>query len=105
MTKPREAQTQRTPANQVGEELAGYARGLGAELYGVASAGDYAKEFPDKPPPTRFVEGAQSVIIIGMPFEPVGQVEVAVPGLFDCENRVLRQASIDLPGLVDVLGH
>jgi epoxyqueuosine reductase QueG len=81
MTKLSEPQTQGTPAEQVGEELAGYARGLGAELYGVASAADYAREFPDKPPPTRFVKDAQSVIIIGMPFEPGTTATVLRPEL------------------------
>jgi epoxyqueuosine reductase QueG len=70
MTKPHEAKTETATAEKIGAELAEYARVLGAELYGVASAADYVREFPDKPSPARFVEGAQSVIIIGLPFEP-----------------------------------
>jgi epoxyqueuosine reductase QueG len=81
MTKAHEAQTQGTPAGQIGEELARYARELGAELYGLASAADYAREFPDKPPPTRFMEDAQSVIIIGLPFEPGTVATVLRPEL------------------------
>jgi len=42
----------------IGADLAEYACALGAELYGVASAEDDAREFPDKPQPTRFVENA-----------------------------------------------
>ena len=53
-----------------GSELREYALALGAELYGVASATAYAERFPDKPQPARLVENAQSVIIIGIPFEP-----------------------------------
>jgi hypothetical protein len=41
-----------------------------AELLRVASAADYEREFPGKPPPARFVEGARPVIIIGLPHEP-----------------------------------
>ncbi|MDP7639254.1 MAG: hypothetical protein QGG73_06000 [Candidatus Hydrogenedentes bacterium] len=51
-------------------ELKEYAMSLGAELYGVTSAEYYGKEFPGKLQPGRFVEGASSVIVIGIPFEP-----------------------------------
>jgi len=52
------------------ERLCRHARELGAELYGVASAKAYQDRFPEKPQPTRFVENAQSVIVVGLPFEP-----------------------------------
>jgi epoxyqueuosine reductase QueG len=68
-------------ADRLGADLAEYARTLGAELYGVASAADYAREFPDKPSPSRFVEGAQSVIIIGLPYEPGTVATVLRPEL------------------------
>jgi epoxyqueuosine reductase QueG len=68
-------------------DLALYARELGAELYGVASAADYAAEFPDKPQPTRFVEGARSVIVIGLPFEPGTVATVLRPELAGLRSR------------------
>jgi len=62
--------SQPEPASAIPEDLKQYALELGAELYGVASAEEYAREFPDKPQPSRFIEGARSVIVIGLPFEP-----------------------------------
>ena len=50
-----------------GEDLATFARSLGAEIYGVADAEAF-KEFPEKPQPSKFVPDAKSVIIVGMPF-------------------------------------
>ena len=82
-----------TATNQIGEELADYARALGAELYGVASADDYAREFPDKPQPTRFVENAQSVIIIGLPFEPGTVATVLRPELAGLRTQAADQVS------------
>ena len=38
-----------------GEELEAFARSLGAEIYGVATA-DAFNEFPDKPQPSKFVK-------------------------------------------------
>ncbi len=66
MSQGQNPQMHAMATNQIGAELAAYARALGAELYGVASADAYASEFPDKPQPTRFVESAQSVILIGL---------------------------------------
>ena len=63
------------------EELRDYALSLGAELYGVASAADYATEFPEKPQPTRFVPDAQAVVVIGLPFEPGTMATVLSPEL------------------------
>lgn len=76
---------------QIAEELAGYARGMGAELYGIASAQAYTREFPDKPSPEQFVEGAQSVIIIGMPFEPGTVATVLRPELAGLRARASDQ--------------
>ena len=64
-----------------GQELMQYALELGAELYGVASVDAYAEAFPDKPQPTRFIEGARSVIVIGLPFEPGTVATVLSPEL------------------------
>lgn len=59
-----------TQHNQLTTDMKEYALSLGAELYGVASAEAYAEHFPDKPQPTKFVENARSIIVIGLPFEP-----------------------------------
>ena len=71
----------------VDRELKGYALSLGAELYGVASAQDYACEFPSKPSPSSFVENAQSVIVIGLPFEPGTVATVLRPELAGLRSR------------------
>jgi epoxyqueuosine reductase QueG len=63
------------------EELEQYTRSLGVELYGVASAELYAQEFPDKPAPTRFLDGVRSIIVIGYPFEPGTVATVLRPEL------------------------
>lgn len=68
-------------------ELKELAQSLGAELYGVASAADYAKHFPDKPQPGIFVQGAESVIIVGIPFEPGTMNTVLRPELAALRNR------------------
>ena len=70
MNKTHNTQPLASSPSQLADSLADYARALGAELYGVASAAAYAKTFPDKPQPAQFVEGARSVIVIGLPFEP-----------------------------------
>jgi epoxyqueuosine reductase QueG len=80
-------------AGPIHEGLAGYARGLGAELYGVASAAAYARDFPDKPSPEQFVEGAQSVIVIGMPFEPGTVATVLRPELAGLRLEASDQVS------------
>jgi epoxyqueuosine reductase QueG len=53
---------------RLGREVEEYARSLGADLYGVASADLYREHFPDKPQPGQFVPGARSIIIVGLPF-------------------------------------
>ncbi|MBI2907486.1 MAG: epoxyqueuosine reductase [Chloroflexi bacterium] len=64
---------------KAGAELEAFARSLGAEIYGVASAEAYLRDFPTKPPPTKFVPDAKSVIIVGMPFSPAIYATVARP--------------------------
>ncbi len=68
-------------------EIEEYARSLGAELYGVASAAAYESEFPDKPGPSKFVDGAKSVIVIGLPFEPGTAATVLRPELAGLRSR------------------
>ncbi|MDP6126891.1 MAG: hypothetical protein QF432_01885, partial [Dehalococcoidales bacterium] len=63
-----------------GEELEAFARSLGAEIYGVATA-DAFNEFPDKPQPSKFVPDARSVIVIGMPNTREIYATVAKPEL------------------------
>ena len=53
---------------RIGLEMEEFARSLGAEIYGVASVEKYEELFPKKPQPTKFVENAKSVIIVGLPF-------------------------------------
>ena len=53
------------------QELREYALTLGVELYGVASADAYALSFPDKPQPGLFVKNARSIVVIGIPYEPI----------------------------------
>lgn len=93
MSQGQNPQMPETAINQKGAELAEYARTLGAELYGVASVEDYAREFPDKPQPTRFVENAQSVIIIGLPFEPGTVATVLRPELAGLRTQAADQVS------------
>jgi epoxyqueuosine reductase QueG len=76
---------------ELGEQVESYTRSLGAELYGVASAADYAARFPDKPQPTRFVENAQSVIVIGLPFEPGTVATVLRPELAGLRRKAADQ--------------
>ena len=94
MTKPQEARTKAAMADQIGADLPEYACALGAELYGVASAADYVREFPDKPSPARFVEGAQSVIIIGLPFEPGTVATVLRPELAGLRAQASDQVTM-----------
>ena len=70
-----------------GGQLRSYVESQGAELYGVASAECYAEVFPDKPAPSQFVEGAKSVIVIGMPFEPGTVATVLRPELAGLRRR------------------
>ena len=82
-----------TIVTDIGAELREYALGLGAELYGVAAAADYADQFPDKPQPTSFVENARSVIVIGLPFEPGTVATVLRPELSGLRARAADQVA------------
>ena len=75
------------------DEIRQYAAELGAELYGVASAAAYVARFPDKPQPTRFVEGARSVIVIGLPFEPGTMATVLRPELANLRSYATEEVS------------
>ena len=66
---------------KAGPEVESYARSLGAEIFGVASAARYRELFPNKPQPSKFVENARSVIIIGLPFSREVMDTVAKPWL------------------------
>jgi len=69
-----------------GEELEAFARSLGADIYGVASAEAF-KEFPKMPHPSRFIPDAQSVIVIGMAMSPVLWATVAKPSLAEVSKH------------------
>jgi hypothetical protein len=57
----KESQAGAGSANQIGRELADYARTFGAELFCLASSEQYAHEFLEKPSPMWFVEGARLI--------------------------------------------
>ena len=77
----------------IGEALLRHALAMGAELYGVASVADYGHAFPGKPQPTRFVEGAGSIIVIGMPFEPGTVATVLRPELSGLRARAADEVA------------
>ena len=52
---------------QAGDAYGEYAVELGADIYGVAAAEDF-RIFPRKPQPGKFVDGARSVIVVGLAF-------------------------------------
>jgi len=78
---------------EASQALKTYARTLGAELYGVASAADYEREFPDKPSPSSFVENARSVVVVGLPFEPGTVATVLRPELAGLRARAADQVT------------
>jgi epoxyqueuosine reductase QueG len=65
----------------VDKTLKDFAFSEGVELYGVTSVETYAREFPDKPQPTRFLNNAESIVVIGLPFEPATVSTVLRPEL------------------------
>ena len=81
------------PTTEIDGELREYALSLGAELYGVASAADYAARFSEKPQPTKFVENAQSVVVIGLPFEPGTVATVLRPELAGLRSQAADDLS------------
>jgi epoxyqueuosine reductase QueG len=93
MTIGHEDQAGAVPATQPGADLADYAHLLGAELYGVASVADYLREFPDKPSPEHLLTKAQSIIIIGLPFEPGTVATVLRPELAGLRAQASDQVS------------
>ncbi len=82
-----------TNGTDMDTELREYASALGVELYGVASATDYEKQFPDKPQPARFVENARSIIVIGLPYEPGTMTTVLRPELSGLRRRASDHVS------------
>ena len=81
-----------------GKELEQFARSLGAEIYGVASAEAYGAEFPQKPQPERYVPSARSIIIIGMPQSPELWATVARPQLAAVSRKASDEASEAVAG-------
>jgi epoxyqueuosine reductase QueG len=77
----------------IDQELKEYAFSLGAELYGIASAADYAQAFPEKPQPTAFVEDAKSVVVLGLPFEPGTVATVLRPELAGLRARAADEVT------------
>ena len=69
------------------EDIKEYSLALGTDLYGVASAEEYEKGFPEKPSPRRFVGDAKSIIVIGLAFSSSTMVSVLSPDLAGLEQR------------------
>ena len=78
---------ERVSENTMASELETYAKSLGVELYGAASASRYVEEFPEKPSPSQFLDGAKSIIVIGYPFEPGTVATVLRPELAGLKGR------------------
>jgi epoxyqueuosine reductase QueG len=79
---------------ELGEAVRAYALSLGSELYGVASAAAYKEHFPIKPQPTRFVENARSIIVVGLPFEPGTMSTVLRPELAGLRARASEEIGV-----------
>ena len=60
---------------------------------GFALVQAYAKAFPDKPQPTRFIEDARSIILIGLPYEPGTVASVLRPELSGLRARATDQVA------------
>ncbi len=82
-----------TKIEREAQELESYARSLGAEVYGIASAEAF-KEFPEKPQPSKFVPDAKSVITVGMPFTPELYATVAKPWLAGISREAADGAAL-----------
>jgi epoxyqueuosine reductase QueG len=80
-------------ARSLNEDLESLARSQGVEIYGVASVQKYAEVFPNKPQPTRFVPGAKSIIIIGLPFTQEILDTVAKPWLAEIHRKAVDQVA------------
>lgn len=77
---------------QMGEEYREYAKGLGADVFGVAAAEDF-RVFPGKPQPERFVEGARSVIVVGMAYAEGTMASVLRPELSGLSKRATESVT------------
>lgn len=88
-----------TLVQEVGTETEAFARSLGAEIYAVASAARYEELFPGKPPPSKFVDGAKSVIIVGLPFSREIMDTVAKPWLAEIHRAGADAAALDSQSL------
>ena len=69
-----------------GVEYRQYALELGADVYGVAAAQDFSL-FPTKPQPERFVQGAKSVIVIGLAYSRGTMASVLRPEMSGLTKR------------------
>ena len=78
---------------EYGVELEAFARSLGADIYGVADGVAYAREFPDKPSPKKFVPEARSVIIVGLPFTVDTYDSVIRPDLTGLHRRPAEEVT------------
>lgn len=70
-----------------------FSQSLGADLFGVASAEGYSREFPDKPSPFSFVRDAKSIIMIGMAFLKGTMDTVLRPQLSNLKGTAEEQVS------------
>jgi len=94
VSKPTKAQlVGNNKLEKEGHKIEGFARDLGAEIYGVASAEAF-KEFPKKPQPNKFVPDARSVIVVGMPFTPEIYATVAKPWLAGIARKGGEEAGL-----------
>lgn len=79
---------------ETGEQVEAAARELGTEIYGVASVETFNRLFPRKPSPDKFVEGARSIIILGLPFSPEIQETIAKPWLAEIHREAAMDAAL-----------
>jgi len=84
-----------TESKRIGTDLEKYVYSLGIELYGVASTTAYGRQFGQKPQPDRFVRNAQSVVIIGLPYEPGTLATALDPELAGLRVRAAEQMGVD----------
>jgi epoxyqueuosine reductase QueG len=68
------------------------------EVYGVASAQKYEEMFSSKPSPSKFVEGAKSVILVGLPFSREAMDTVAKPDMAEIFHSGADSAALDSRG-------
>ncbi len=73
--------------NDIAKKIKKFVLTIGAELYGIASAELYKKHFPKKPQPEKFLKNTQSIITIGLPFEPGTIATVLKPELSGLKTK------------------